>query len=30
MQFVDVLSDRMNRYRHLSTRGPSDAAQRSQ
>jgi DNA-binding GntR family transcriptional regulator len=25
MRFVDVLSDQMNRYRHLSTRGPSDA-----
>jgi GntR family carbon starvation induced transcriptional regulator len=24
MQFVDVLSDQMNRYRHLSMRGPSD------
>jgi GntR family transcriptional regulator, carbon starvation induced regulator len=25
MQFVDVLSDQMNRYRHLSTHGTSDA-----
>lgn len=25
MQFVDVLSDQMNRYRHLSTRNPGDS-----
>lgn len=26
MQFIDVLSDQMNRYRHLSTRNPGDRA----